>query len=194
MELYNYKSVDGPKQRRHWYSYFPNIGGGVVPLWLEQPIFSKGKYELTRKRLLTLLNLLAFVVHGSFLGYTLARVMQLPNWKTYGGVRLPMYKTELNWTYVGNESGSIAFELVPTLVRQSDSYSINLTLLTMAFFGLSALFHFLIIIESINGTLYYSWIDNCRQPLRWVEYSISASVYPSLPPPYPTLTLPLSKL
>ena len=122
-------------------------------------------------------NALAFLFHVFMAFYVLGRSIELDNWSTYGGVLLPVYRSTLTFTLNEEGEGSTGWQLTPKYVTtEEDRQNLNLTALTIAFFGLSAFFHFLVCIISYRWTLYYWWIDGCRNPLRWVEYSISSSL------------------
>jgi hypothetical protein len=54
--------------------------------------------------------------------------------------------------------------------------TVPLKTLAVTFFALSAGFHLIIVLGSLQNGFYFTWMDQCRQPLRWIEYSISASV------------------
>ena len=137
-----------------------------MPVWLNEPIYPKWP-RLTRAMVLGILNGVACVFHVSLTLVVVFMSIGLPNWAEYGGVQLPLYKAALNWTVSDPGEGSAAFELVPSYIRQESS--INLTSLTIAFFGLSAFFHALIVAASTRWTIYFWWIDSCRQPLRYAS-------------------------
>jgi hypothetical protein len=88
-------------------------------------------------------------------------------------LKVPVFKTVID--VVRYENGSHprygTFQLVPYLVGGGELW---FTLLTAAFFLLSALFHLL------NATLlrkyYISELQRCRTPTRWVEYTLSAPI------------------
>lgn len=99
--------------------------------------------------------------------------------------RLTLYMTNLTWVP----------DSVDALVPQNvPGEPISLAWLTFSFFALSASAHFIIVVcnfpskdlkkkkilSSYGGVIpinwYYKWIYECYQPLRWVEYSFSASV------------------
>lgn len=97
--------------------------------------------------------------------------------------RSTLYITELDW--IPNATNS----LVP---KNKAVDGIFLSHLTLWFFLLSALAHLLIVVGNARQAWasnnpsnrkttdytgwYYMWIHECRQPLRWIEYSFSASV------------------
>jgi hypothetical protein len=105
-----------------------------------------------------------------------------------GSPLLTLYGTKLTW-----QGG--ADPLVPTYEKMEGG--LNLTWMTTCFFLLSALAHGLICVGNyttgladyeeknynheitwspIDGGWYWAWIQECKQPLRWVEYSFSASL------------------
>ena len=96
---------------------------------------------------------------------------------------LLVYSTNLSW--VENSTNALRPEYIV-------SGEISLPWLTASFFFLSALMHGIVagfnwkqawasdtqerrVITTWQGW-YYRWMHECRQPLRWAEYSISASV------------------
>lgn len=169
-----WKSVppENASMRQQWSA----CSRGDPPAWMDTPVWPRFQ-NITRLRILGALNALAFIFHASFMSIVLALSANLDNWETTRGVTLPIYKAKLEW-YAASEMNMTtnSFELVPTLIRGNDQQHINLTMLTVAFFGLSALFHLFIVALSIKGTTYFWWIDECRQPLRFIEYSASASI------------------
>lgn len=91
------------------------------------------------------------------------------------GLRVPLYKTVLDFRYVNSTDGATGddrpWELVP---HYEESWSLPFTALVATFFALSATFHLL------NATLlreyYLSQLAICRTPTRWIEYFLSAPV------------------
>lgn len=105
-------------------------------------------------RVLWTLNTFALMFHLGMAVY----VSTLPT------VRLPVYYTRIKFEASGGESTS-TWDLVPSYDVETRVYY-NLTMLTTAFYGLSALFHALIVCVSPWKSIYYWWIDKCRNPLR----------------------------
>jgi len=147
-----------------------------LPGWMGRPIWKQSCLWLTPATLLWMLNLIAMIFHLTFAGLVLGLSIPLDNWKTHGGVILSLYRTKLDWGGNCDPVGpsSTNWLLAPKYV-ESDA-GLNLTWFTICFFLLSAFFHFIIVVLSVRWTIYYWWIDQCRQPLRWIEYSFSASV------------------
>lgn len=167
-----YKGRDAPKSKRAhrpfccWWS--PELPG-----WMAEPVLCGA----SRAVVLWGGNAIACVFHLFMAFYVLGRSMGLDNWDVYGGVLLPVYRSTLLFTLNEEGEGSTGWQLIPKYVTaKEEQQTLNLTALTIAFFGLSAFFHFLVCAISVRWTLYYWWIDGCRNPLRWVEYSISASL------------------
>ena len=145
-----------------------------LPDWLAEPVLGRA----SRAVILWVGNFVAFLFHLFLALYVLGRSTELDNWSTHGGVLLPVYRSSLRFEVRAAESdASTGWDLVPLYVTAKDQrVYINLTAFTIAFFALSAFFHLFICAISVRWTIYYWWIDGCRQPLRWVEYSISASL------------------
>lgn len=152
-----------------------------IPDWLlsESVIF-----DLNKAAFLWWLNVLGVVAHGglAFLTYWVST----QDGRTMATPLLTVYSTELTWT---NSSTDM---LIPTLVKGGEWH---LSWMTVGFFVMSATAHFLIVILNWQGAWsglkmaseswlfvtprhnwYYWWIHDCRQPLRWIEYSFSASI------------------
>lgn len=165
---------NGPPRQRGTFCCWSN---DEPPVWMTQPIRRDGTAEwLTPAVLLWVLNAFAFVFHTALTITVLGVSVGLENWKTHGGVLMPYYKTRLEFTR-NNESddSAVRIDFVPTYERQEGG--INLTLLTILFFALSAFFHFLVVATGLWGwSFYYWWIDECRNPMRWIEYAFSASI------------------
>lgn len=152
-----------------------------TPVWMTQPIRRDGTAKwLTPAVLLWGLNAFAFVFHTALTFTVLGLSVGLDNWKTHGGVLLPVYKTRLEFTRTnasdnsGAPASSVRIDFLPTYERQEGG--INLTVLTILFFALSAFFHLVVVATAWRWSLYYWWIDECRNPMRWIEYAFSASI------------------
>lgn len=137
-----------------------------IPAWMAVPFCSR-LTSLTPATLLWILNFIAFLFHLTYCIAIIILSVGLDNWKTYGGVLLPLYKTSISFARACAADGEAAaqWELMPTYVVSDDN--LNLTWLTIGFFALSAFFHLIICVVSIRWTLYFWWIDGCRQPLRY---------------------------
>jgi hypothetical protein len=85
----------------------------------------------------------------------------------------PLYITKIN--FEESNTDTTQFSLVPVLVK-FDGFGVSFTLLTMLFFATSAVCHTIVVFGIHKGTFYRRWIDQCRQPLRWIEYSVSATI------------------
>ena len=145
------------------------------PLWMMRTFdrFKDGKlrgpiYILfgCPARVLWTLNAIALVFH---LGMTVY-VSTLPI------VRLPVYFTRIKFER-SLEGSTSTWDLVPTY-DTANRVHYDLTGLTMVFFGLSAAFHAFVVIISPWKSIYYWWIDKCRNPLRCADHS-----HPRSPPP-----------
>jgi hypothetical protein len=174
-----------------------------IPNWMNKPVHSKpwcGSFYFTYAIILWLANFAAFLFHAVMVVVVIVLSAGLDNWKTHGGVLLPVYQSKLTFQRHGDGatpnvfSGSNAmmmmpspppprspaasdWELIPSYEGTEDARGgINLTHFTIYFFALSAFFHLVIVIGSFYHSFYYWWIDGCRQPLRWIEYSLSASL------------------
>jgi hypothetical protein len=98
-----------------------------------------------------------------------------------GSVMLPAYRTQIKMmvsTSISTNSSWDPTLLVPQYVfnAEQDVWWINLTAVTIAFFLLSFFAHLFVFVTSINTNLYMWWIARCRNPLRWIEYTVSASL------------------
>lgn len=145
------------------------------------PLNARFPTYVTAASLLWGLNAIAFVFHAAMAFAVLGLSMPLDNWKTHGGVILPVYKTTIQFVVnVPDSEGastdaSTMIDFKPQY-EQTAAGSINLTALTILFFALSATFHLLIAATTPWISTYYWWIDECRQPLRY-------GVLLPLPPP-----------
>ena len=146
------------------------------PIWMTRPIRRDGTVQwLTPAVLLWGLNAFAFVFHTALTFTVLGLSVGLENWKTHGGVLLPFYKTRLEFTRNNaSDDSAVRIDFVPTYERQEGG--INLTGLTILFFALSAFFHFLVIATAWKWSLYYWWIDECRNPLRYASTSLNVNI------------------
>lgn len=105
--------------------------------------------------------------------------------KAKGSVMLPAYRTKMTMMRTDVDVSLSTDEdtewdptlLVPKYVLDlEDIWWIDLTAITIAFFLLSFLAHLIVFTTSINSNLYMWWIARCRNPLRWIEYTLSASL------------------
>lgn len=127
------------------------------------------------------LNLFGAVVH--FVLAIVTAVTATSNGTGMDTPRLTLYLTNLTW---------VANSTDPLLPSNVPIDGISLAWLTMCFFLLSALAHLIIVVGNWRQAFalhtpdwrmvtdwtgwYYVWIHECRQPLRWLEYSFSASI------------------
>lgn len=110
---------------------------------------------------LLLANALATIFHSVFVVVTV-----VVGSRGSGGYSTPSvhpYLAELNFN--PNSTESARFELVPYYVKQE--WTLSLPWLTTAFFGLSAFFHGAVVVLSLLGDVYYEWLSDCQQPLRY---------------------------
>lgn len=80
-------------------------------------------------------------------------------------LRVQLYKTAIDF----QRRNGTGWDLIPRYVPDGFLY---FTILTGAFFVLSALFHLLN--ATVLKRLYISELERCRTPTRWVEYTLSA--------------------
>ena len=150
-----------------------------VPSWLYETTVC----GITRAGMMWTLNAVCAAFHLILAVISVAVAAQ-------GGLDSPLltvYGTELDW--VEGETNA----LKPKYLAYTGGY--NLGVMTMSFFLLSFLAHALVCVgnyrqafdgaktsrqefkdQFFNGGWYWRWMHECRQPLRWVEYSFSASV------------------
>lgn len=165
-----------------------------VPPWMNQPGFCGMSIAQT----LWAFNAAGAVLHLVMAITVLVASAQLENWSKDRGVLLPVYPTRLLFTIGGRvvntreeariaalevqagslEAGSTTWDLLPRYVTDDPSVrtDLPLTWMVFGFFALSSFFHLAIVAASPFLSLYYWWIDQCRNPWRWVEYAISSSL------------------
>ena len=133
------------------------------------------------------LHLLAAVVHLAFFGLAIGLSFRMPN--GFDGGYLHIWRqqfvfTRQNETACGydafkGEAGSgdgdgdgpsVVAVLIPTASK------VHIGAATAAFFGLSALFHLIWVVDwrIDSGKTLYVWLSRGFAPLRWIEYSLSA--------------------
>ena len=86
------------------------------------------------------------------------------------------YKTRIDFQFVdvgdvGDDEDARPWKLVPTYEEDG---VLPFTWLVAVFFLLSSLFHLLNI--TLLRSYYFSWLERCYTPTRWIEYSLSAPV------------------
>lgn len=152
-----------------------------LPPWMDRPFANQradGSPAMNRVRsmtyaqLLYLLNLIAFVLHS--IGATLVLSFAA------GPVNIQLWSPVTDFTRPDVEqvvAGNATLEIlwIPRYVLPDHPPSISLRDLTFAFFLLSALAHAFVVFSGCYLSIYYWWIDQCRQPLRWVEYFLSST-------------------
>ena len=133
-------------------------------------------------RFITIANLIAFVCHICGL-IAAAAVNNDDGDFSKPSIAIYMHTINFEVTGPGTESLSpipspapgVGFELKPVLVDAG--FSMSLRALAMSFFGVSAFFHLVLFLDgSWYQKFYFKWLNECIAPLRWVEYSISASI------------------
>lgn len=138
----------------------------TVPTWMMDPALS-GICGQPAARILWILNAVAALFHFVLVFVTYFASVQ--NGKSWDTPRLEMWTRSL--TFNANSTSMLTPSLKPA------GWSIPLTQLTMAFFGLSCFFHSTICIFNayqawgskvkIGWTgWYYRWLNDARQPLR----------------------------
>ena len=141
-----------------------------LPEWMNLPLCAAVP-SVTRAVALWVANLVAFLFHTALTVTVLVVSTRLDNWETHGGVLLPCYRSRLMFSF-SEEGASTGWDLTPQYVTAEDKRDyINLTAMTILFFALSAFFHLLVVLISYKYTLYYWWLDECRQPLRCAHLS-----------------------
>lgn len=84
-------------------------------------------------------------------------------------LRVQVYRTTLEFRRRGINGTGVGWDLIPAYAPQGH---LPFTVLTGAFFLLSATFHLLN--ASLLRSLYLRELEQCRTPTRWVEYTLSA--------------------
>lgn len=136
---------------------------------IDDSIMSGGAREVskpftvpTSRRLLTILNLMMALFHSSLAFVTLY----------FGNLDLEgsLWKSEMNFTRYDNATPP--WDLIPTFVQLETG--LNLTIFTAVFFMISAFFHLGNVV--VWRQFYFSELENCRCPTRFIEYFFSAAV------------------
>jgi len=118
------------------------------------------------------LNFAAAIVHWTFFALTFALAkgpVDVKLWSTIAVFNRP----DLDELKAGN--ASVSFDFTPEYRLDADPPTISLRNLVAAFFFLSALAHSIVVVFGCYPSFYYWWIDQCRQPMRWVEYFLSST-------------------
>lgn len=93
------------------------------------------------------------------------------------GAKIVTYDMNITWVPRSEGVSETAYDFIPNLVVYDSTPRISVTWVTVSFFALSAFFHSWPALGiPLFAEPYYRWIDECRNPLRWIEYSFSASV------------------
>jgi len=153
-----------------------------LPPWMDLPI-STPKADgsatanrlrgLTYAQLLYLLNLIACVVHVGFaiaVALIAKSSVTVELWSPSAKFNVP----QLSEVLAGNVTANVLWQ--PYYYLDSDPVSISLRDLTLWFFLLSAMAHGFVVLTGCQLSIYYWWIDQCRQPLRWLEYFWSSTL------------------
>lgn len=127
---------------------------------------------LTYSQLLYGLNLVAMIAHIS-LAITVLSIAKGPVNVELWSTRSRIQRPDLDDLIRGN--ASFEFDFIPYFELDANPPIISVLWFTATFFILSAGAHAFVVTTGITGTVYYRWIHNCRQPLRWVEYFFSSS-------------------
>lgn len=102
---------------------------------------------------------------GMFLLHSTLAIVTLTAGKI--DLKVQLYKTAIDF----QRRNGTGWDLIPRYVPDGSLY---FTILTGAFFVLSALFHLLN--ATVLKKLYLSELERCRTPTRWIEYTLSAPV------------------
>lgn len=128
--------------------------------------------SLSYANLLYGLNLLAAIGHlcGLVVVYSKAKgPVEVELWTSKAVFARP----DLNDLRAGN--ATIVFDFIPQYELSAHPPKVSLRDLTGAFFALSFAAHFFVVVSGGYLSIYYWWIDQCRQPLRWIEYFFSST-------------------
>lgn len=124
----------------------------------------------SKKQFFVILNAVAAVFHAALFVVTIALTC-----RSDAGCKGPVvYTYQTNLTYSAKTTTS-GFELVPRYDKNVDN-PLYLVALPLIFFGLSCGAHVVVSILAGCTNIYRDWLLTCQQPVRWVEYSGSASV------------------
>jgi hypothetical protein len=151
-----------------------DTGSATAELW----IFTHELWGFTVAAWLWTCNFVAMVAH---IGFTVAAFWAGMQEGGMMNPTLTLYVTEITW--MNETEGTSRFDFLPTYRRIDGGMSV--AWLTVSFFLLSAAAHGIVVVfnapcwwPQTGGCVnwYFVWIDRCMNPLRWVEYSFSASV------------------
>ena len=153
-----------------------------LPPWMDMPLSMPKEggsrtgnrlRGLTYAQLLYMLNLIACLVH---LGFAIAVLViakspvSVELWSPSARFNVP----QLSDVLAGNATAQVLWE--PYYFLKEHPFTISLRDLTLWFFLLSAMAHGFVVLTGCQLSLYYWWIDQCRQPLRWLEYFWSSTL------------------
>ena len=98
--------------------------------------------------------------------------------------RLSLYLSETTWdNNTATIDSSVRFDFSPSYRKLENG--LPLTWITVGFFAVSAMAHAVVVVNGPPRNTrnscrfcydYYSYIESCQNPLRWIEYSFSASL------------------
>lgn len=146
-----------------------------IPEWFrgEKWILCFWKVDLVQYLLFW--NLLAFLGHAA-IGIPLTIYFGTRT----GGLDTPSFTLYMPAIEFIDEGGDTRPVFTPSYTEFG--FKPGLPWMTFIFFALSALAHLVILLFNFydSGTVwtgwYFRWIDQCKNPLRWVEYAVSASI------------------
>lgn len=155
-----------------------------VPNWLYT---ERGLCGATKAASLWWMNLVCMISHLGLL--TTSVYFSVRDNGSLATPSLTVYLTDLDWDQNRTDA------LIPTFEKTS---GLSLPALVITFFGLSALAHFMVVVfnrrqafatgfcvDEFNANSaiitrwtgwYFLWMHQCKNPVRWVEYSFSAAV------------------
>ena len=145
-----------------------------LPQWMDMPISmpKEGGSQtgnrlrgLTYAQLLYILNLIACIVHLGFaiVVFVIAKSpVNVELWSPSARFNVP----QLSDVLMGNATAQVLWQ--PYYYLKEDPFTISLRDLTLWFFVLSAMAHGFVVVTGCQLSIYYWWIDQCRQPLRYV--------------------------
>lgn len=168
-----------------------------VPSWmLQKTLFGR---TTSVALFLGIMNTIAMCLHlfMAIWVFVLAVSADEATGESKGSIMLPAYRTRIVTLFTESNTDSMHSPPPPPPLPPSESapawdptqlkpqYVItptseivwfNLTAITIGFFMLSFLGHFIVFVTSVNTNIYMWWIARCRNPLRWIEYTLSAAL------------------
>ena len=156
-------------------STFTKYDGTVgIPDWLLEDVPC---FKVSYRTWLLGWNAAGVFAHLGFIVATVA--VSTSGGKSMATPLLQLYETRIGWDL---ETNDLQPRLVATQDEDGNRTGLYLTWLTVLFFALSAGAHAIVVAGNWpdDGTWrtgwYFRWVHQCRQPARWIEYSLSASV------------------